>query len=146
MVFRSSALEVRLAGIMLIGHSKVWSSNCSQYWAVLSSKTSDFMSLLVTLELGPIPFGIWVVRESEIKRSLATSQQGKRPAIHPHSLVSEISEGISMDSSEARYPGGGGLTTSLSGEFIFGLVCKMSPTRVSLSGCRMGPVPLVCES
>ena len=49
-----------------------------------------------------------------------------------------------MDSSEAG--GGGGLTTSLSGEFIIGLVCKMSPTRVSLSACRMGPVPLVCES
>ena len=38
----SSAIRVRLAGTILIGHSWVWSSNWSLFRSVLSSKISDF--------------------------------------------------------------------------------------------------------
>ena len=140
----SSALEVRLAGIMLIGHSRVWSSNCSLFRSVSSFKTSDFISVLVTPELRLIPFEKWVVCESEIKRSLAISLQGKPPAIHSHSLVSEIYEELAWI--HPKHGNLEGLTTSLSGEFVFWLVYRMTPIHVSLSGYQMGPVPLVCES
>ena len=41
-------------------------------------------------------------RESEIIRSLTTSLHGKLRAIHSQSPISEVSEGITIDSSEAR--------------------------------------------
>ena len=41
---------------------------------------------------------------SEMKRFLITSLHGKPPAIHSQSLMSDVSDGMNMDSSPAKYP------------------------------------------
>ena len=40
---------------------------------------------------------------SEMKRSLIISLHGKPPAIHSQSLMSDVSDGMNMDSSPAKY-------------------------------------------
>ena len=84
----------RSAGMMLIG-------------LMVSSKILTLMLLFVSQGLKVLSSGFRLLNESEIIRSLATSLHGKPPAIlgkppASQSLISEISEVIIIDSSEAR--------------------------------------------
>ena len=68
----------------------------------MSSKISTLILLLGAQRLRVLPSWFGVFTESEINRSLAASLHGKPHAIHSQSIISEITEGINIDSSEAR--------------------------------------------
>ena len=86
------------AGIMLFGHCVCWSTS----GLVMSSKISTLMVSLGSQKLRVFSSWLEVFSDLEINCSLATSLHGKPPAIHSQSLVSEISEEIYIESSEAK--------------------------------------------
>ena len=77
------------AGFILIGHSAESIEDFILVWYVWGSNDEVGSSLKMGL--------------SEMKRSLIIFLHGKPPAIHSQSLMSDVSDGMNMDSSPARY-------------------------------------------
>ena len=73
---------------------------------MFSSKISTLILLLDEQRLILLPSWFEFFKEPEINSFLGTSLQGKPPAIHSQSLVSDVSEGLNIDSSKARFPEG----------------------------------------
>ena len=94
------------------------------------------------------------VKLSEMRRSLITSLQGKPPAIHSQSLLSDLSDGMNIDLLHAKYPAleivalfrvDLILVTLL--EWFDTLVLVLLSDVADFVSCLVfGPVFLVCES
>ena len=88
-----------------------------------------------------------------MRRSLITSLQGKRPAIHSQSLMSDVSDRMNIDSSPAKYPALEVEALFRVGLFLVALSdCLDTLVLVLLSDVAdavcclvVGPIFLVCE-